>query len=144
MAGRGGDHLENTTKISILSNLNKATALYVLAEDRLKVEAITEEKGRLLFKLQQLNITLPALVREFPADLTSDFVNVDACDMKKAEVVELITKLRKKMKKCYNIFIEAEDLIERSIKGDDFQECQNMEDVQSSEYQGSDVESEAE
>ncbi|KAJ4391289.1 hypothetical protein N0V93_004906 [Gnomoniopsis smithogilvyi] len=140
-AGRGGDHLENATEISILSHLNKDTALYVLSEDRLKVEAIMEEKERLLLKLQQQHgITWPALERDFSADLTPGSVDIDTSSVKKAEVVTLIIKLRREMKKWYNIFIEAEDLMEPNMKNTDFRGGHDMEDV-STEYEDSDVES---
>lgn len=143
MAGRGGDLLENTKKASILCHLNKATALYVLAEDRLKAEAILEEKGRLLTKLQEHNMTLPALQRKFPSHLSPDYLDLDEESMTKARAVELIVKLRKEMNKWYNIFIQAEDLLEHCMDEDNVEDQQDTQD-DSRQFQGPDIESEEE
>lgn len=126
MAGRGGDYLENTTDPSLLSHLNRAAALYVLAEDCLKAEAILEEKARLLKKAQHHNVTLRALEREFLSDLAPDSPDINEVYMTKAEVVEIIVKLREEMKEWYSSFVQVEDLLERRMNGDNVEDHQDM------------------
>lgn len=117
IGGRGGELLEHTTAPTVLSHLSKPAAFYVLEEDCLKAEAILEEKARLLRKLQQHNVVLPALEREFPADLEPGSVNDRTDRMTKAEMVTLIVRLRVEMKEWYAIFIEAEAMVEPGGQG---------------------------
>lgn len=46
--------------------------------------------------------------------------------MTKAEVVEIIVKLREEMKEWYSSFVQVEDLLERRMNGDNVEDHQDM------------------